>query len=96
MLRYYIAATAVLAGLTFVATTAEAQLLRRPTAPITVDKGSDAPKRQLEQSTLPVPAGRWGTSEPLSRPCYAGGITEPCSTPGPSVKIELPGFRVRK
>ena len=96
MLRRHIAATALLAGLTLAAApAAEAQLLRRPTAPITVNKGTNAPK-PLEQSTLPVPAGRWGTSEPLNRPCYAGSITEPCSTPGPSVKIELPGFRVRR
>ena len=95
MLRRHIAATALLAGLALAAGPAEAQMLRRPTAPITVNKGTNAPK-PLEQSTLPVPAGRWGTSEPLSRPCYAGAITEPCSTPGPSVKIELPGFRVRK
>ena len=96
MLRPYIVAAAVLAGLTFAAAPADAQLLRRPTAPVTVHRSGDAPKPQPEQSNLPVPAGRWGTSEPLGCSCYGGLITEPCSTPGPAVTIELPGFRVRR
>ena len=96
MFRHSIVATAVLAGVTLAASPADAQLLRRPTAPVTVNKSSDAAKQPSKHSTLTVPAGRWGTTEPYERPCYAGAIMEPCSTPGPSVKIELPGFRVRK
>jgi hypothetical protein len=96
VLRPYIVAAAVLAGLTFAAAPADAQLLRRPTAPVTVHKSGDAPRPGPEQSNLPVPAGRFGTSTPHGRPCYAGMITEPCSTPGPAVTIDLPGFRVRR
>ena len=96
MLRRHFVATAAIAGLTLGASAAEAQLLRRPTAPVTVNKSSDTVKQSSKASTLTVPAGRWGTTEPYERPCYARAITEPCSTPGPSVKIEFPGFRVRK
>ncbi len=96
MLRRHIAAGAVLAGLMLAAVPAGAQM-RLPSSPITLNKSSDtASKPKLEQSTLPVPAAKWGTSEPYNRPCYAGMISEPCSTPGPSVRIELPGWRVRK
>ena len=96
MLRHPIVAAAMLAGLTLAASPADAQLLRRPTAPVTVNKSGEAVKQPSKQSRLPVPAGRWGTTEPYERPCDAGAIMEPCSTAGPSVKIELPGFRVRK
>jgi hypothetical protein len=89
-------AAAVFAGLTFTAAPADAQTRGLPSSPVTLNKRGDAAKPRFEQSNLPVPAGRWGTSSPLSRPCYAGTITEPCSTPGPSVRIELPGIRVKK
>jgi hypothetical protein len=95
MLRRYVA-TAVLAGVTLTAVPASGQM-RLPSSPITLNKSSSAaPTPKLEQSNLPVAVGKWGTSDPYNRPCYAGMITEPCSTPGPSVRIELPGFRVKK
>ena len=95
MLRHFVIATLVLTAVTLAAVPAGAQM-RLPSSPITLNKSADAPKARVDQSTLTVPAGKWGTSEPFGRPCYAGMISEPCSTPGPSVRIELPGFRVKK
>lgn len=96
MLRTHIVATAVLAGLTFAAVPADAQMLRPQGSPAALTKSEHTPKPRFEQKHVPVGQGRWGASTPLGRPCYAGMLAEPCSTPGPSISIEVPGFRIKK